>query len=90
MAEMQEMGDTACMGSMGEQKGKPPLWDSSIRHFLEMAWSGQPTPGGGSVAAVAAAARSAYLTVMINLPAVEADKRLRYHAGASPGAAERS
>ena len=25
-----------------------------------------------------AAARSAYLTVMINLPAVEADKRLRY------------
>lgn len=32
-----------------------PIWDESIRNFLEQAGSSSPTPGGGSAAAVAAA-----------------------------------
>ncbi|MCM3338505.1 cyclodeaminase/cyclohydrolase family protein [Paenibacillus sp. MER TA 81-3] len=42
-------------------------WDSSIRSFLERAGSADPTPGGGSVAALVAALGAAMTSMVGNL-----------------------
>ena len=43
------------------------LWDQSIRTFIEQAGSSNPTPGGGSVAALVAALGASMTSMVGNL-----------------------
>lgn len=53
------------------------IWDESIRHFLQQAGSAEPTPGGGSVAALVAALGASMTSMVSNLSQGEKFAQIR-------------
>lgn len=53
------------------------IWDESIRHFLQQAGSAEPTPGGGSVAALVAALGASMTSMVGNLSQGEKFAQIR-------------